>query len=108
LASLRLEFDQTAEATLYLTYYSDIADRAGAVGLDGQYRFMEVWEATDEKYQAGLRGEWADAQTFVLDYNQVASPNSMILSVHFDGERVTFQCPGFDRVGTVSIEGWQE
>ena len=108
LASLRLDFDQTAEATLHLTYYSETADRVAAVGLDGQYRFMEFSEAPDEKYQVGLLGKWSDAQTFVLDYNQVASPNSMILSVHFDGERVTFQGPGFDRVGTVSIEGWQK
>jgi hypothetical protein len=43
-----------------------------------------------------------------LDYNEIASPNAMVLSVHFDGERVTVDGPGTERVGSVSIEGWQQ
>lgn len=108
LASLRMEFDQSAEATLHMTYYSDIAARIGAVGLDGGYRLTEVSDGPHEKFLVGMRGAWSDAQTFVLDYNQVASPNALMLSVHFDGERALIEGPGVDWEGTVSIEGRQE
>jgi hypothetical protein len=108
LASMRLDFDQSAEATLHMTYYSDIADRGGAVGLDGQYRLVEVSDGPAEKFLVGMRGFWSDAQTFVLDYNQVASPNAMMLSVHFDADRLLIEGPGVDWEGNVSIEGRQE
>lgn len=108
LASMRLNFDDTAEATVHMTYYNDIADRLGAVGLDGQYRFVEVSDSPQEKFRVGLRGAWSDAQTFVLDYNQVASPNAILLSMHFDSERVLLEGPGADWEGTVTIVGWQE
>ena len=108
LASMRMDFDETAEATVHMTYYNDIADRLGAVGLDGQYRFVGVSDSPEEKFLVGLRGAWSDAQTFVLDYNQVASPNALVLSIHFDGKRVTLVGPGADWEGTVTIQGWQE
>ena len=108
LASLRMDFDESAEAIVHMTYYSGIPDRTGAIGLDGQYRFMEVSDGPAEKFLVGMRGAWSDAQTFVLDYNQVASPNAMMLRVHFDGERVLLEGPGVDWEGTVSVEGWQE
>lgn len=79
-----------------------------AVGLDGQYHLTDASESPDEKFQVGMRGAWSDAQTFLLDYNQVASPNAMVLSVRFDDKRVTLVGPGVDWEGTVSIEGWQE
>ncbi|HSL44021.1 MAG TPA: serine hydrolase [Anaerolineales bacterium] len=107
LASLRLDFDQTAEASLSLTYYGDMHDRQGFVGLDGQYRFSQAWEGSRE-FTQGLRGAWTDAQTFVLYYNEIASPNAMMLNVHFDGEHVTLEGPSPEREGTVSVEGWQE
>jgi CubicO group peptidase (beta-lactamase class C family) len=108
LASLRMDFNQSAEAIVHMTYYGDMADRGGPVGLDGQYRFSEASDGPAEKFLIGMRGAWSDAQTFVLDYNQAASPNAMMLSVRFDGERVLLEGPGADWEGTVSIEGWQE
>ena len=109
LAGLRLDFSAgAAEANVHLAFYDNHPDLQGTVGLDGQYRLVESSDSPDEKFQVGLRGEWSDAQTFVLDYNQVASPNALLLSMHFDGERVMLEGPGTDWEGTVSIEGWQE
>ena len=108
LASMRMDFDESAEATVHMTYFGGLADRLGAVGLDGQYRFFETEDSPDEKFLVGLRGAWSDPQTFVLDYNQVASPNALMLSVHFEGERVIIEGPGADWEGTVTIEGWQQ
>jgi CubicO group peptidase (beta-lactamase class C family) len=108
LASLRMDFNESVEATVHLTYYGDIVDLLGAVGLDGQYRLAEFSESPAEKFLVGMRGAWSDTQTFVLDYNQVASPNALLLSVRFDGDQVTLEGPGIDREGTVTIEGRQE
>jgi len=105
LASLRMDFDGSAEATVYMTYYDDTPDRVGAVGLDGQYRLTEVLESPAEKFPMGMRGAWSDEQTFVLDYNEVASPNALLLRAHFDGKHVTIEGPGIDWEGTVVFEG---
>ena len=107
LARMRMDFDKPAEGTLLLTYYDNTRDRLGLVGLDGQYRFSSAWDGPRE-FTMGMRGSWTDPQTFVLDYNEVASPNAMMLSVHFDGKRVILEGPGVDWEGTVMIEGQQE
>jgi hypothetical protein len=108
LKSLRLDFDESAEATVRLSYYSANADLLAAVGLDGQYRFVDTAESPQEHYRVGLRGAWTDPRTFVLDYNSVASPNALMLTARFDGDRVTLEGPGADWEGTVTFEGWQE
>jgi hypothetical protein len=108
LARLRLDFDETAEAVLRMTHYSANGDLLGAVGLDGQYRFTDGADGPEERFRVGLRGAWTDAQTFVLDYNQVASPNALLLTARFDGDRVALEGPGLDWEGTVSFEGRQE
>jgi hypothetical protein len=54
-----------------------------------------------------MRGAWIDAQTFVLEQNEIASPNAMELRVRFDSDHVTLEGPGLDGAGTISLEGWQ-
>jgi hypothetical protein len=83
-------------------------DWSTVVGLDGLYRFTKVSDEQGREFIMGMRGAWTDAQTFVLEQNEIASPNAMQLSVHFDGDRVTLKGPGLDGVGTVFIEGGQE
>jgi CubicO group peptidase (beta-lactamase class C family) len=108
LASLRMDFDGSDEAAVYMTYHNETGDLTGAVGLDGRYRLREFSESPAEKFPVGMRGAWSDGQTFQLDYNQVASPNALLLSVRFDGNRAIVEGPGVDWEGTVSIEGWQK
>jgi hypothetical protein len=108
LASLRVDFDETAEALLRLTYFRGKGDLLSAVGLDGRYRFAEGSDNADETFPVGLRGAWTDAQTFTLDYNQVSSPNAVTFTLRFDGDRVTLEGPGADWAGTESFEGRQE
>lgn len=107
IASLRMDFDGSDEAAAYITYQDGTTDLVGKVGLDGRYRLTEFSDGPEEKFPVGMRGAWSDGQTFVLDYNQVASPNALPLTVHFDGERVTIQGPGVDWEGTVTVEGRQ-
>lgn len=91
-----------------MTFYDDTGDRLGVAGLDGLYRFAEVSDGSARKFILGLRGEWTDAQTFALEYNEIASPNTLLLKLHFDGDRVTLDGPASDVLDAVSIEGWQE
>lgn len=115
LASIRLDFgditpaaDPPAQVNVYMTFYDDTGDRLGVAGLDGLYRFAEVSDGSARKFILGLRGEWTDAQTFALEYNEIASPNTLLLKLHFDGDRVTLDGPASDVLDAVSIEGWQE
>lgn len=109
LASLRMVFrEAAAEAALHLTFYGDRRNWSCAVGLDGLYRFTEVADEQGREFILGMRGAWTDAQTFVLEQNEIASPNAMELTVHFEGDGVTLEGPGLDGVGTISIEGRQE
>lgn len=108
LASIHLEFDQPAVAKVQFTFYDETGDQLGIAGLDGLYRFAQVSASSARKYILGLRGEWTDAQTFALEYNEIASPNALVLKLHFDGDRVTLDGPASDALDAVSIEGWQE
>jgi CubicO group peptidase (beta-lactamase class C family) len=109
LASLRMAFKEaTAEAALDLTFYGGMSNWSCAIGLDGLYRFAEVSDEQGREFIVGMRGAWTDNQTFVLEQNEIASPNAMELTVHFDGDRVILEGPGLDGVGTISVEAWQE
>jgi hypothetical protein len=103
-----LDFGQAAEATVHLTFYGGTADLSGPVGLDGQYRFGQNTDEQGRPFKLGMRGGWTDEQTFVLDYNDVASPNAFMLGLHFDGKQLTLEGPGLDWEGSVSFTGWQE
>jgi CubicO group peptidase (beta-lactamase class C family) len=112
LASLSLDFrevaNQPSEAILHLSFYGNMDDWSCRMGLDGLYRLTNVSDEQGRKFITGMRGAWTDAQTFVLEQNEIASPNSMELSLRFHGDRVIFEGPGLDGAGTVSIEGWLE
>jgi CubicO group peptidase (beta-lactamase class C family) len=114
LASLRMDFSQKApgpdrptEATLDLTFHGNLGDWSCIVGLDGRYRFTKVSDEQGREFILGMRGAWIDAQTFVLEQNEIASPNAMELRVRFDSDHVTLEGPGLDGAGTISLEGWQ-
>ncbi len=61
-----------------------------AIGLDGRYRITATGEMgfrPDDNHYA-FRGEWTDASTFVLEYQEIARP------VHFEA-RLTFEGDDF-------------
>ncbi len=86
LASFRIDFDGTAEATIRLTF-ENANPVTASVGLDGRYRFTPY----DYSFPLGLRGAWTGDDTFTLDYNEIANRDAFLLEVHFTGESVTLQ-----------------
>jgi len=95
LLSLRLDFDDTAEAIVRLEFSGEPSARVVVVGLDGVYR------PSHGGRPALARGTWADASTFVVDYND-EGPGlaAYTLRMHFDGDRVLFEV-----LGLGSLEG---
>jgi CubicO group peptidase (beta-lactamase class C family) len=88
---LHLEFNDSAEAILYVTFTSSKMPPWASgqmppwpIGLDGVYRLFPG----DYNLPQGQRGYWADAQTFVLEHDKIANNIHVILRMRFEGDRV--------------------
>ena len=81
LENLRLEFNDSPQATIYLGLTS--GKQAWLIGLDGRFRLNADAEAA--------RGYWADPQTFILDqFGEKA------YQLRFAGDRLVFGLAGAD------------
>jgi hypothetical protein len=79
--TLSLEFDDTAEATMRMKRQGK--DEIWPIGLDGKYRLLYDGR--------GLRGYWADPQTFVVEIFDIGQST---LQLHFEDDRVEVISPG--------------
>jgi len=83
LEAFALHFDRPDEATFTLV------SRAGRfvmpVGLDAVYRFSET---SPSGLAAGLKGTWRSEHEFVLRYDEIAGPNTFMLSLDFEDDRI--------------------
>lgn len=83
LETFALHFDWPDEAMFTLV------SRAGRfvmpVGLDAVYRFSET---TPSGLAAGLKGTWRSEQEFLLRYDEIAGPNTFILHLDFEDDRI--------------------
>jgi len=57
------------------------------LGLDGVYRMSEGPFGLPQ----GLRGEWADGKTLVIEYDNIANNDHILLRLSFDGDRVVVE-----------------
>jgi CubicO group peptidase (beta-lactamase class C family) len=101
LKTLRLEFNDSAEAGMQITFADDQPPRSGKIGLDAVYRM------SPGKYNlpVGQRGYWADAYTFVLEYDEVANREAYILRMRFEGKGVVIEARERSHEAVVSFEG---
>jgi hypothetical protein len=86
LKTMRLEFEDSEEARFELTVATDEPTRGGPVGLDGVYRISPA--PSGNKLPEAFRGYWADAMTFVLDYDRIANNEAFTVRMSFSGEPV--------------------
>jgi hypothetical protein len=99
--SLRVGFDESAEADLELTFADGRQPFAGAIGLDGVYRLSPgTWGLA-----AGMRGTWADEQTFVFERDEIANNGGLLVILRFDNDDVTMEVLERTVEGTISIIG---
>jgi CubicO group peptidase (beta-lactamase class C family) len=89
--TLSLEFNDTAEATLYLGLEG--VDEIWPIGLDGKYRLSPDGQ--------GLRGYWADPETFVFEIFDIGQNTYQL---RFEDDRVVITSP---ELGT-EFEGQRE
>jgi hypothetical protein len=72
------------------------------VGLDGVYRLYPV---DDYDLPMGLRGDWRDAQTFVLEYDRIANRDAYTLAMRFEGDAVTIEVKERTRQASITFGG---
>ncbi len=101
LKTMRLDFNESNEAAMELTFSNDQDPRSGGVGLDGVYRMSPG----DYGLPIGQRGYWADAQTFILEYDEIANRDAYIITMRFDGNLVIIEGKERTRESGVRFEG---
>ena len=82
--TLGFEFNDSAEATLHFTPAGSDQIVSWPVALDGVYRLFPG----DYDLPQGLRGYWADDQTFVIEYDEIANNDHTLIKLRFEGDRV--------------------
>jgi CubicO group peptidase (beta-lactamase class C family) len=83
---LSLEFRDSAEAVLILKH-SDGEITSWPVGLDGVYRMS----TGEYNLPQGVRGEWIDDQTLVVEYDNIANNDHIILRLRIAGDLLVIE-----------------
>ena len=114
--SVRLDFNETAQAGFQITFTDGSQSPIGAVGLDGVYRITPGMNldraghvfADFENLSVGLRGRWTDAQTFLLEYDTIVNYYYYQLEMRFDGDRLSLTLGERTGAPLVTAEGKME
>lgn len=85
--NVRFEFDDSATAIMDITLTGRPGPLRWPVGLDSVYRMSTA----DYDAPQGVRGYWADAQTFVFEYAGITNNDHYTFRVRFEGERVVVE-----------------
>ena len=113
LETLQLEFNNTNEAGVQFTFTDGSASPSATIGLDGVYRFnqgMNLDRAFHPYYDfqeltVGLRGEWIDAQTFILEYDTIINRYFYLLQMHFEADGMTIEASERGSGAKATFEG---
>ena len=101
LKTIRWEFNDSAEAKLFATFYNQ-PERELLIGLDGVYRIYPIGE---HGLAMGLRGKWINSQTFLFDYDTIANHDAYTLELHFQGDSVTINAKERTQEAVLTIIG---
>lgn len=99
--ALRFEFDESAEARLYVTPAGGAELPPWPIGLDEVYRLFPG----EFDLPQGLRGGWVDEQTFVFEYDEVANNDHAFYRIHFVDGRMQVQGQETAHELGVQVEG---
>jgi CubicO group peptidase (beta-lactamase class C family) len=112
LESLRLDFNDPAEATVQFGFSDGRQNAPAPVGLDGLYRLTPGLDldrvfhsfADFNNLAVGLRGAWVDENTFQLEYDTLVNRYFYLLEMQFNGEQVSLQASerGTNAAGTIT------
>jgi CubicO group peptidase (beta-lactamase class C family) len=79
-----LTFDESAKASLAIKHFGSEQVVRTLLALDGVYRMSPG----DHNLPQGYRGAWADPQTFVFEYDNIANNDHIIFRMRVEGSRV--------------------
>jgi CubicO group peptidase (beta-lactamase class C family) len=100
----RLEFGGPSEAELQLEIEGEPAMRTIPVGLDGVLHRVPLREG----YVGGAKGEWTDADTFTIEYDEIARVDQWSIRLVFHDDALSFQIYSNSSPGLFTIEGEAE
>jgi len=85
--ALRIEFDDSDEAQLYLTLTGNEEPQNWPIGLDGVFRMSP----SDFGLPQGVRGSWKDDGTFVMEVDSAANNDHAFYTIRFVEDRILIQ-----------------
>jgi CubicO group peptidase (beta-lactamase class C family) len=96
-----LTFDESAEASLAIKHFGAEQVVRAPIGLDGVYRMS----SGDHNLPQGYRGYWADAKTFVFEYDNIANNDHIMFHMRVEGSRILLTGQETAHELGVTIEG---
>jgi len=112
LESLRLDFNNSAEATVQFAFTDGQQTPPAPLGLDGLYRMTPGLNldrafhgfADFKNLTVGLRGNWVDEKTFRLEYDTLVNRYFYLLEMQFNGDQISMKASerGTNAAGTIS------
>jgi CubicO group peptidase (beta-lactamase class C family) len=101
ISTMSIEFTDSAEAILHLTPAESEQVLAWPIALDGVYRQFPG----EFGLPMGLRGYWADDQTFALEYDEIGNNSHIVLRMRFEGDNVMIETQDISSGGSALLEG---
>jgi CubicO group peptidase (beta-lactamase class C family) len=98
--TMSFAFDDSAEAVMHIkTSGSEMT--SWPIALDGVYRFIPG----PYDLPMGLRGTWLDDKTFVLEYDNIANNDHVMLRAQFESDHVALQVQETAHEVGATVEG---
>jgi hypothetical protein len=101
IGTLGFEFNDSAEAVLLVTSAGSDQMSSLPIGMDGAFRLFPG----NYDLPQGMRGYWADDQTFVLDWDEIANNHHRIIQMRFEGNRLVVEGRETTSEGGMTFEG---
>jgi hypothetical protein len=101
ISTMSLEFTDSPEAILRLTPADSEQTLSLPVALDGVYRQIPG----EYGLPMGLRGYWADDQTFAFEYDEIANNSHLMLRIRFGEDNVLIETQDISSGGSAQLEG---
>jgi CubicO group peptidase (beta-lactamase class C family) len=101
---MRLDLDDSAEATLQFQVAGETEARSIPVGLDGVLHRTPLRGG----YLGGAKGEWVEDDTFAIEYNEIARIDRWSMRLAFHDDRLSLQLYSNSTPGLFTIEGTAE
>ena len=102
--TVRFEFDESDQAIFHLKVGGEEEIREIPIGLDGVYRFS----LREDGLMQGAHGAWSDADTFVVDYDEIAGIDGWTMTLDFQDGSVKLQLVSPSTPGLFKLTGRAE